>query len=312
MTKQTTEDKSESNKGPSTAKVLKLDLCYSRITIGVSEGENFHFTAKRIKEFIWCEKDLVLSQKKPHWTTWVIPIYNWRLPTKAELLVPKSFKGGIVLKNRNGWARLNNLNTDYMEISNRNGKVIMGDIKGETVNVTVNNGKLLFNEVNAETINLSTNNGKIIISGVKTKRLKVQGNNGKILPTNIKSNESRFETKNGKIKGENIASKITDASTRNGKVMLMNLNADAITMGTNNGKIVAEITGEEKHYALDIKTHNGKSLIAGKKNNGSYILRDKDKNKQITASTKNGKIILTFLNNEHNLKNSEIPSGENK
>ena len=63
-----------------------------------------------------------------------------------------------------------------------------------------------------------------------------------------------------------------------------------------NGKVVASLAGEEKHYAFDIKTTNGKSR--GKANNGSYIYKDKDKPKRIVITAKNGKVVLTFLNKD--------------
>jgi len=244
----------------SKATKLKLDLTYSRITIKPSQDNDFRLIANREKEFSFSEEGstLVLSQRKRSLASYIVPVLSWRLPTKTELYIPADFNGSITFTNKNGWVMINNLNLTDLELSNRNGKAILTDIKAQTINAVINNGK--------------------------------------ILPNKIKAENLKLKSKNGKIKGENITAPITEVNTSNGKIVIMNLNSDKVALSAHNGKIVASITGEEKDYAMDIKTHNGKSIIAGKVNTGSFIYRDKEKSKQITAATKNGKVALTFLN----------------
>lgn len=283
---------------------LKLELTYSRITIKQSQDDSFRLVTtkiKREKEYSFTEQDsaLVLQQKKRHWATYWVPIISWRLPTKVELHIPASFNGNLICKNRDGWVILGGLKLAELEIKNRNGKIIFSDIKAQVMNVSTNNGRAELHSIECPSFNLTTNNGKIILNGVKSKVINAKSNNGKILPINVISSELKLESKNGKIKGSKVTSATITASSHNGKIMIDDLNSDNIFFSCSNGNIITSLAGEEKQYAMDINTRNGKSIIAGKVIRGSFVYKDKEKPKQITTNTKNGKVVLTFLNKDN-------------
>lgn len=298
---------------------INLELRNSRITLTTSADESFLLSSKREHEYSFSEdgQTLSLRQSKWRWYHYVVPILSWRLATKTELKVPVSFKGKIVFSNKNGWVRLTNFECEDMNISNRNGKLLANGIKAGNIEFSLNNGRAELQNIKADTLKGSTRNGRTNFDGIDVEIIDWKSRNGKVLANKVDSEiadistnngkiilncsnaeRMKLETKNGKIIGNEIDSATFEADTRNGKIIFEKLDAYSIKLQTANGKIRASLCGEEKDFALDIKLLNGRSMIAGKKNSGSYVLKDKDKKKQLTASTKNGNASFVFLNSD--------------
>lgn len=298
---------------------INLELRNSRITLTTSADENFHLASKREHEYSFSEdgQTLSLRQYKWRWYHYVVPILSWRLPTKTELKVPASFKGKIAFSNKNGWVRLSKFECENINISNRNGKLLADGIKSGNIEFSVNNGRVELKKIKAdslkgftrngrtnlddvdvEIIEWKSNNGKVLVNKVDSEVADISTNNGKIICNFSNAERMKLETKNGKILGNDIDAATIEADTKNGKIIFEKLDAYSIKLQTANGKIRASLGGEERDYAFDIKLLNGKSMIAGKKNSGSYVLKDKDKKKQLTAGTKNGNASFVFLNSD--------------
>lgn len=296
---------------------INLELRNSRITLTSSGDEYFHLTSKREHEYSFTEdgQTLVLNQAKWRWYHHVIPILSWRLATKTELKVPAAFKGKIVFSNKNGWICMNNFECEDLSISNRNGKLLANGITAGNIDFYANNGRVELKNIKAANLKGSTrngrtnlddidvdiidwksNNGKVLANKINAEMADILTNNGKVICSRSNAERMKLGTKNGKIMGHHIDTATIEADSRNGKIFFDHLDAYSASLQTLNGKIIASMCGEERDYSFDIRVVNGKNVIAGKKNAGSYVLKDKDKKKQINASTKNGSAIFTFLN----------------
>jgi len=255
-------------------KAINAETEFCRLTVTESTDGALHFITEDESEFFADEKDGIfcLKQKKRGIAKM---IFDW-IPISAELQIPNSFCGGLVIKNKNFATKVSGLNIGSFELENRNGRVECEDIAADKFKAKSGNGRVILRNITAGATDVFSDNGRIELAGIKAAEIKVKSDNGRVNLYNVSTGKLEIKSDNGKIVAESLT-------------------ADDIALLSKNGKIVASINGRETEYSIETTVLNGLSIIAGKKNNGSYVYKDKDRKKFIAAHSKNGGINLVFF-----------------
>lgn len=177
----------------------------------------------------------------------------------------KSNKVSMKKNNRSsGWNIFSifNWNTENIEMT-----VEVPENQLDNLMVKTENGKILLANVAIEETNLKTTNGKLEVQDSQVDKL------------------LKLATTNGKVELENVKAKDVTIDTTNAKILFNDLMINnSLKAETTNGKISGTIDGNQKDFAIDSQTTNGKNSLGNTKS-GS---------KQLKLKTTNGAIDVDF------------------
>jgi transcriptional regulator with XRE-family HTH domain len=253
---------------------IRGDLLFCHLEVSMSPDDEIRFITEEESQFFIERIDDALSikQKKRNVLKWLI---DWT-PINAELRLPKSFKGDLLIKNRDGKTQMFGIRAADIDIRNRNGNISCERVEAGEFTAEDANGRIDLRDVKAVNFNISNANGRIVLNGAEAREeISARSSNGKVRIDSGKAPRVRIKSSNGRIDMENIT-------------------ADRLTAFTDNGKIVCGMNGKQSEYAFNIITQNGSATVGDGKFMGRYTVKDKDKKKNIEAQSKNGNIRFTF------------------
>ncbi len=194
----------------------------------VDNGENLSVMTRATEDYLEKIKDLIRRDKH-----------------SLEVKIPKTFKGSLVVRSKNGNINVENLELLDLHTEVENGSLVVKELKIEN-NCGINNknGTINAENINAGCVNCVNINGRTIVFNLASKgNLTVDSRNGVISGLGI-------------IAGERLS-----ISNRNGKIDL-----EFLEFGTEgsivnrNGKIDVSFSGDENDYNFTVNT-NGETAV---------------------------------------------------
>lgn len=265
---------------------LDAEVLSCKLKVTRSEDEYAYFITDEEEEFTTEEKDgvLVLRQKKRLFA------HLFEKPVEAELRLPSNCANAAV--------------------KTGSGSLVISDISFSGLNAGVDNGSIKFNGVSGGDFKICSDNGKINLTDMTVQNIEAETDNGAITIERLTATDDIVcETDNGKIKLSEITAKNVGLRTDNGKLILENIKADKFDLNSKNGTISAILDAPESDFAMEIVSKSGSAFVGGKKYNGSFIYKDNDKTKHISAKTKYGRINIAFSDTDERYKEND-ESGE--
>ncbi len=218
----------------------------------LDNGDNLSVMTRTTEDYLEKIKDLIRRDKH-----------------HLEVKVPKTFKGSLVVKSKNGNVNVENLELLDLHTEVENGSLIVKEIAVEN-NCAINNknGTINANNLTASCINCENRNGRTIVFNLTAK-----GN-------------LTLDSRNGEISGLGIvAGERLSISNRNGKIDLEFLEFGTEGSVVNrNGKIAVSLGGDESDYNFSVNQTSEAAVNVPKGSEGGKPLYLENKNGSITAT----------------------------
>lgn len=162
-----------------------------------------------------------------------------------KLVLPRSFKGKLRFRNKNGGLFVNNCAFTETEISTCNGKIDMANSACGGFSLKMQNGCVALKHVKIDnSTSIKCANGNVKIESVSSPSISISGANATIAAIDVTAKKFECSTSNGTI----------DAS---------GITADDMRLETNNGRINAAPLGERDDFKLSAETAHGAISVDG-------------------------------------------------
>lgn len=244
--------------------------CVADIVSG--DGDELEFISAKEKYFD-CELDdgmLTVRQKSRNFFYRII-LHK----IEFKLVLPKSFKGKLRFRNKNGGLYIDGGGFTEVDLSTGNGKFEIKNAACASFKLKMKNG------------------------GVTAKNLKVDETtaircrNGNVKVESVCAGELSISSKNAALSAIDITSKKFGCQTSNGTIDASGISADELKLETSNGRICAAPIGDRDDYKLSIDTEHGAITVDGvayKKLADAALCA-----KKLNAKTANGDIDIRFV-----------------
>lgn len=243
------------------------------VDISRGSGELCEFVTAKEKYFdAQCDNNgqLTVTQKKGNFFYRII---NRRFEFK--LILPRSFKGRLRFRNRNGGLYIKGGEFEGIELSTFNGKFDIRDISCAEFSLKMKNGNIDIDRLNAaQAVSLKCKNGIVKVESVAAQSLVISSNNAALTAMDIKTDK-------------------LDCSTDNGSVDVSGVAAADIKLETSNGRVNAVVLGARDDYRLSVETSHGAIAVDGTPTKN--FTDPPSAKRRVTARTSNGDIDLKFL-----------------
>lgn len=192
-----------------------------------------------------------------------------------KIVLPRSFKGKLRFRNKNGGLYINDAEFSDVELSTANGKFDLCNTSCHSFLLKMSNGSVnVKNMTAAESAAVKCANGNIRFESVKAPQLTISCSNAGLTAIDITSKKFDCSTSNGTIDASAVA-------------------ADETKLETSNGKINAMFIGNRNDHRLCAETTHGAITIDGVPfKNISDVART---DKRINVKTSNGDIDVRFM-----------------
>ncbi len=132
---------------------------------------------------------------------------------------------------------------------------------------------------------LNSSNGSILVNDMEqVSKLTCDTSNGAVRLNNVHADSVIADTSNASIELTQVTASGVNANSSNGKITLNDLASPNVILDTSNGAIRGSIIGDEQDYNIHTSTSNGRCSPSNRFGG----------TKQLTATTSNGDIELTF------------------
>lgn len=185
---------------------------------------------------------------------------------RAEISVPVSYAGSILVNTVNGYILMENGTYGNVKLTTRNGYISIENVVCNSLTVETHNGYISADGVRAE--------GEIAVST----------HNGYVGAENCTGTAFSIKTDNGYVNLEDGRAEKIAISTSNGAVEVDGISANEIRITANNGSVTGSIAGRSDDFSVDASAHNGSCNLQNKS----------EGDKTLFVSVKNGKIRLSF------------------
>ncbi len=218
----------------------------------LDNGEDLSIMSRATDDYLEKVKDLIRRDKH-----------------HLEVKIPKTFKGSLVVKSKNG-----NVNVEKLEVLDfltevSNGSLVVKELKVEN-NCAINNknGTINADNITASCINCENRNGRTIVFNLNS------------------TGNLTLDSRNGEISGLGItAGERLSIANRNGKIDLEFLEFGTEGSVVNrNGKIDVSLAGDESDYNFTVNPCNEISVNVPEGSEEGKPLYLENKNGSITAT----------------------------
>lgn len=194
---------------------------------------------------------------------------------ELKIVLPKSYKGKLRFRNKNGGMYVKNGDFTDIELSTSNGKFDAENITANEMELEMSNGSI------------SVKNMKV--SGAAYVRCK----NGNIRAESVAAGEFFISGANAGISAIDVQSAKFECSTSNGLIDASAVASDNIRLKTSNGRINALPLGARDDYRLAVETTHGSITVNGVPYKN--ISDAAGAKKRLYAKTSNGEIDIKFM-----------------
>lgn len=162
-----------------------------------------------------------------------------------KLILPKSFKGKLRFRNKNGGSYILGGGFTEIELATDNGKFEISDVACTSLVLKMQNGSATVKKLSA------------------SKSAELRCRNGNIRLESVTAPTVAVGCANASITAVDVTAKKIDLSTANGTVDASAINADDTRLETSNGKILTAPLGTRNDFKLSAETLNGSISIDG-------------------------------------------------
>ncbi|MBD5132690.1 MAG: DUF4097 domain-containing protein [Clostridiales bacterium] len=243
------------------------------VDISRGSGDKCELITAKEKYFdVQCDNNgqLTVTQKKGNFFYRII---NRRFEFK--LVLPRSFKGRLRFRNKNGGLYLTGGEFEGVELSTFNGKFDIRDISCAEFGLKMKNGTIDIHRLTAaQTVSLRCKNGNVKAETVSASALTISSDNAGLSAVDVRTER-------------------LDCSTHNGTIDVNGIAAPEVKLDTSNGKIYAAIVGNRDEYRVSLETSHGAITVDGTPSKN--FTDPSGPKRRVTARTSNGDIDLRFL-----------------